>query len=66
MRKLAATLILPLLFVFANGCSESPAPPPPKAASPAPLEKGKKGVPKRRPKLEATTKQDKGVAPFSD
>ena len=44
----------------------APPPPPPQAASPAPVEKGKKGAPKRRPKLEATTKQDRGVAPFSD
>jgi hypothetical protein len=67
MRKLVAILICPLLILVANGCTGEATPPPSKAEASEPTAATtKKGTPKRRPKLEAVSKQDKTTKPFSD
>jgi hypothetical protein len=72
MRKLAATTLASLLILSLYGCSESPPPSAPAgspvAAAEGPVASNKKNSkkPKRRPKVEAITKQDKMVKPFAD
>lgn len=70
MRKFAATTIASLLILGGlHGCSnEATTPPPAAAAAPASetTTAAKKQPAKRRPKLEAVTKQDKSTKPFSD
>jgi hypothetical protein len=66
MRKLAATFICSTLILLLNGCTtEAPTP----AATTSPSDAGQvatKKPAKRRPKLEAVTKQERATKPFSD
>lgn len=69
MRKLPAIVICPLLILILNGCTAD-VPPQPRTpvqsavAAPPDGKAAKKKTVKRRPKLEAVTKQDMMVKPI--